>query len=519
MAEELADINALKAWRECSPSYQLPLGERWLATKWVYTRKPPDSKLRRRLKARLVARGDRQSRMPDEDNYASTVLPVVTRMIGVINLSLVASGKASPLIQIDIKKAFLRALGVPNRRVFVKVLQADGSYRYFEVLASLYGLRASPRRWQEKLTADLAEFGFQPCPYCPSLFVCKSRGAIISFHVDDGLLSCTASVSTALLTFLRSKYGSDGVSVVNMMTAPSTYCGQRWTFAPDMRSVVLDQQAFIDALVERTGLSKSFSVWTPQTEILRRNKLAPPDHSYQTTVGSLLWATQTRPDCMYTVKELARNIANTDDSHRAAAQRCVRFLKATRDRALTLKATDKLVITAWIDSAFASCPVTLRSTSGMVIALGSSAVLCRSLTQTTVATSAMEAELWGIFEGLKEILRIRAILAFMGFPQPPTVCHVDTEAGIRALNKRVPSNATKHFDIRFFRILQGIDTQEIALHWVDTETEVADILTKPLCRVKHKRLMDAILNAQLDGWHGRRESLSSFPRLQEFVAV
>ena len=79
-------------------------------------------------------------------------------------------------------------------------------------------------------------------------------------------------------------------------------------------------------------------------------------------------------------------------------------------------------MTAWIDSAFASCPVTLRSTSGMVIALGSSAVLWRSLTQDTDATttSAMEAEFWGIFEGLEEILRIRAILAFMGFPQPPT---------------------------------------------------------------------------------------------------
>jgi hypothetical protein len=89
---------------------------------------------------------------------------------------------------------------------------------------------------------------------------------------------------------------------------------------------------------------------------------------------------------------------------------------------------------------------------------------------------------------------IRAILAFMGFPQPPTVCYVDTESGIKALNKRVPTNSTKHFDVRFFRILQGIDTQEIDLRWVDTE--VADIMTKPLCRVKHKRLMDAILNAQ-----------------------
>ncbi len=54
------DINA----RELSPTYPLPPGEQWLPTK------PPDSKLRCRLKARLVARGDRQSRMPDEDNYA-----------------------------------------------------------------------------------------------------------------------------------------------------------------------------------------------------------------------------------------------------------------------------------------------------------------------------------------------------------------------------------------------------------------------------------------------------------------
>ena len=45
-----------------------------------------------------------------------------------------------------------------------------------------------------------------------------------------------------------------------------------------MRSAVLDQQAFIDALVERNCLSESFNVWTPQMEILRRN-VAPPNTS------------------------------------------------------------------------------------------------------------------------------------------------------------------------------------------------------------------------------------------------
>ncbi len=48
--------------------------------------------------------------------------------------------QAGPLIQIDIVKASLRALGVPHRRVLVKVLQADGSYRFLEDLASLYCL-------------------------------------------------------------------------------------------------------------------------------------------------------------------------------------------------------------------------------------------------------------------------------------------------------------------------------------------------------------------------------------------
>ncbi len=67
-------------------------------------------------------------------------------------------------------------------------------------------------------------------------------------------------MATELVAFLRSKYGSDGVSVVNMAAAPSTYCGQRWTFAPDNRSVAIDLQTFIDALVDRAGLSNSYSV-------------------------------------------------------------------------------------------------------------------------------------------------------------------------------------------------------------------------------------------------------------------
>jgi hypothetical protein len=384
-------------------------------------------------------RGDRQSRMPDEDNYASTVLPVVTRMIGVINLSLAASGKASTPIQLDIKKAFLRALGVPHRRVFVKVLQADGTYRFFEVLASLYGLRASPRRWQEKLTADLAEFGFLPCPYCPSLFVCRARGALASFHVDDGLLSCSSSVATALLAFLRRRTDRTASPSSTWPTPLPHTVGSagrsrrttgRWLWTSKRSSMRWSSAQ---------ASPKSYSVWTPQTDI-RINKLAPPDTSFQKTVGSLLWATQTRPDCMYTVKELARSIANTDDSHRAAAQRCIRFLKATRDRVLTLKATEKLVLTAWIDTAFASCPVTLRSTSGMVIALGPSAVLCRSLTQGTVATRRWKLSCGGSLKAFKRsCASARSWLSWASRSPPRCATSIQSRASRRSTSACPPT--------------------------------------------------------------------------------
>ncbi len=56
----------------------------------------------------------------------------------------------------------------------------------------------------------------------------------------------------------------------------------------------------------------------------------------------------------------------------------------------------------------------------------------------------------------------------------------------RAARRTSAARLSKHCEIRFFRILQGIDTQEIVMHWVDTEREVADVM-KPLRRVKHKR--------------------------------
>jgi hypothetical protein len=70
-----------------------------------------------------------------------------------------------------------------------------------------------------------------------------------------------------------------------------------------------------------------------------------------------------------------------------------------------------------------------------------------------------------------------------------------------------------------FRILQGIDPQDIVLHWVDTETEVADTLTKPLCRVKHSALWTPSSTHSSIALARASWVANLYPRSSIFVAV
>ncbi len=53
-------------------------------------------------------------------------------------------------------------------------------------------------------------------------------------HMTHGrrrLVAAAGQDCHSLLRFLRSKYGADGISEVDMTAAPSRFLGQRWTVA------------------------------------------------------------------------------------------------------------------------------------------------------------------------------------------------------------------------------------------------------------------------------------------------
>jgi hypothetical protein len=225
------------------------------------------------------------------------------------------------------------------------------------------------------------------------------------------------------------------------------------------------------------------------------------DPRYRHLVGKLFWLLITRPDIAYAVKELGRHGERNGPEHMRRALDVVRYLSATQHYKLHLHGCDDpvdLVLRCYVDSSYANCTDTRRSSTGIVMTLGTSAIRTKSVTQKNVAISACEAELNGLFECCLEVVHIRRGLQDLGIAQPrPTPVYMDSQSAMKLLQGLRPTGRSKHIDVRFFKIKELIDDGTISLHYEPTETLVADALTKPLAHHKLRELSSRILEGQV----------------------
>ena len=73
---------------------------------------------------------------------------------------------------------------------------------------------------------------------------------------------------------------------------------------------------------------------------------------------------------------------------------------------------------------------------------------------------------------------------FFGFTLDTTVILCDNQNGIRLSENPVFHDRSKHIDIRYHYIRDMVQRGAIRLHHIGTDEQVADILTKPLGKVK-----------------------------------
>ena len=115
---------------------------------------------------------------------------------------------------------------------------------------------------------------------------------------------------------------------------------------------------------------------------------------YRSIVGGLRYLVHMRPDIAFAVGYVSRFMEDSREDHWAAVKRLLRYIKGMVNHGIIFPKTggSRLQLTVFSDADMAGDIDGRRSTSGVLVFLGSAPISWLSLKQKVVALSTCEAE-------------------------------------------------------------------------------------------------------------------------------
>ena len=151
------------------------------------------------------------------------------------------------------------------------------------------------------------------------------------------------------------------------------------------------------------------------------------------------------------------------------------------------------------DADFAGCKVDRKSTSGTCQFVGSSLISWTSKKQNSVALSTAESEYIAVGSCVAQVLWLKQQLLDLGLPVGTIPILCDNTSAICITKNPAQHSRTKHIDIRHHFIRDHFTKGDIDIQFVPTDSQLADIFTKPLHfdRFSNLRALLGVLQPQL----------------------
>ncbi|MEQ5167072.1 Ty1/Copia family ribonuclease HI, partial [Citrobacter youngae] len=164
------------------------------------------------------------------------------------------------------------------------------------------------------------------------------------------------------------------------------------------------------------------------------------------------------------------------------------YLKGTQSVGLWYPKSDAFDLVGYSDVDFAGCKIDRKSTSGTCQFLGGRLVSWFSKKHNSIATSTAEAEYIAAGSCCAQILWMMQQLKDYGVTAKEVSIMCDNTSTIAITQNPMLHSRTKHIDIKYHFIRDHVEKKDIKLEYVNTEDQLADILTKPLVEARFSTL-------------------------------
>lgn len=219
------------------------------------------------------------------------------------------------------------------------------------------------------------------------------------------------------------------------------------------------------------------------------------DKDYLGLVGCLAYLANTsRPDIVFHTSYLGQYMSKPSVACYNAALDVLSYCHKTKKAAITYGGRLRLSteptepplghevlesngLVAYSDASYGS----VKSHGGHMIMYGNAAVAWTSRRLKVIALSSAEAEICAGVGASKDIIFLRQLLREIGLPcKGPTPLVIDNEAMYENVRNPGVSGRTRHFELWLQFCRAQVQRGNVKVHLTPSESEYADLFTKPL---------------------------------------
>lgn len=396
----------------------------------------------------------------------------------------------SKVMCVDVSKAHLYALMNADVEAYVDLPQECskkdicGRLNYW-----LYGMRPASTGWEMECTKQLKRIVFQAGKASPCCFHRCSGGVSVLVHGDDFVFEAPASSLPAIVNALRTCWiikiratlGPDAsddkeVSILNRVVRWNT-SGIEYEADPRHVEKLLRDMAR-DNCRELSSLGTKPA--SEETEKLDVPLTGDAVTLYRSVVPRCNDLNVDRPDIPFVSKELCRAMSRPTESDMAALKHLCRYLKG---HPRLLQCTPSSASRAWelqvyVDSDWAGCHRTRKSTNGGCMLLNVTCLKTWSTTQAVRAISSGEAEYYAALTGASMARGFRSMAADLG-EDVKIVLRSDSSAAL-GIGGRPGLGKLRHLETGFLWLQDMLLLKRLLIKMVMGTNNPADLGTKHL---------------------------------------